>query len=159
MRIMVSVKLVQDSDLYPHSLSYQATTLIISSPMTMVNEESMVEETSEHRKSTDTRGTSHTSNTPFNGPSAAFLKAPLTSSAVMPFFSTFTTRSTTETLGVGTRSAMPLSLPLSWGSTRDTALAAPVLVGTMFNAAALALLKSRCEASKSLWLVQKINLS
>ena len=143
--------MIQYPHLYPHSLSYQATTLTISSPMTIVNEESMVEETSVHRKSTETRGTSHTSNMPFSGPSAAFLKAPLTSSAEMPFFATFITRSTTDTLGVGTRSAMPLSLPLSWGSTRDTALAAPVLVGTMFNAAALARLKSLCEASKSLW--------
>lgn len=136
--------------LYPHSLSYQATTLTMSSPMTMVREESMVEETSEQRKSTDTRGTSQTSKMPFNGPSASFLKAALTSSAVMPFFSTLMTRSTTETFGVGTRSAMPLSLPLSWGSTRDTALAAPVLVGTMLSAAALALLKSLCDASSSL---------
>ena len=118
--------------------------------MTMVSDASMVEETSEHLKSTETRGTSQTARMPFNGPSAAFLKAALTSSAVIPFFSTFTTRSTTDTLGVGTLRAMPLSLPLSWGSTRDTALAAPVLVGTMFNAAALALLKSLCEASKSL---------
>nr|GMD08465.1 Uncharacterised protein [Ipomoea batatas] len=102
----------------------------------------MVEETSVHLKSTETRGASQTSNMPFRGPSAAFLKAALTSSAVSPFFSTFTTRSTTETLGVGTRSAIPLSFPLSFGSTRDTALAAPVLVGTMFSAAALALLKS-----------------
>ncbi|WVZ18061.1 hypothetical protein V8G54_005383 [Vigna mungo] len=122
----------------------------MSSPMTMVKEESMVEETSEQRKSMDTSGTSHTSRTPFNGPSAAFLNAPFTSSAVRPFFSTFTTRSTTETLGVGTRSAMPFSFPFSCGSTRDTAFAAPVLVGTMFSAAALARLKSRCEASKSL---------
>uniref|UniRef100_A0A2P2JS94 Glyceraldehyde-3-phosphate dehydrogenase Bic isoform X1 n=1 Tax=Rhizophora mucronata TaxID=61149 RepID=A0A2P2JS94_RHIMU len=138
--------------LYPHSLSYQATTLTISSPMTMVNEESIVEETSLQRKSTDTRGSSQTSSIPFNGPSAAFLNAALTSSAEMPFFSTFTTRSTTDTLGVGTRKAMPLSLPFSWGSTRDTALAAPVLVGTMLRAAALALLRSRCEASSSLWI-------
>ncbi|KAG9151299.1 hypothetical protein Leryth_002832 [Lithospermum erythrorhizon] len=83
---------------------------------------------------------------PFNGPSAAFLKAALTSSAVIPFFSTLMTRSTTETLGVGTRRAMPFSLPLSWGSTRETALAAPVLVGTMLSAAALARLKSRTFA-------------
>ncbi|MFS7947325.1 hypothetical protein Hanom_Chr06g00546991 [Helianthus anomalus] len=112
--------------------------------MTMVNDESIVDETSEHLKSTDTSGSSQTDKIPFNGPSAAFLKAAFTSSAVSPFLATLTTRSTTETLGVGTRSAMPLSLPLSCGRTKDTALAAPVLVGTMFNAAARALLKSLC---------------
>nr|GLL30457.1 hypothetical protein VITISV_031969 [Ipomoea trifida] len=138
----MTLNLTLESYLYPHSLSYQATTLTMSSPITIVKEASMVEETSVHLKSTETRGASQTSNMPFRGPSAAFLKAALTSSAVSPFFSTFTTRSTTETLGVGTRSAMPLSFPLSFGSTRDTALAAPVLVGTMFSAAALALLKS-----------------
>ncbi|MFS7937252.1 hypothetical protein Hanom_Chr05g00425421 [Helianthus anomalus] len=116
----------------------------------MVNDASIVDETSEHLKSTDTSGSSQTAKIPFNGPSAAFLKAAFTSSAVRPFLATLTTRSTTETLGVGTRSAMPLSLPLSWGKTNDTALAAPVLVGTIFNAAALALLKSLCEASSSL---------
>ena len=38
-------------------------------------------------------------------------------------------RSTAETLGVGTRIAAPSSLPFSSGSTRPTALAAPVEVG------------------------------
>jgi len=38
-------------------------------------------------------------------------------------------KSTTETFGVGTRIAEPSSLPLSSGSTRPTALAAPVVVG------------------------------
>ncbi|KAM1067933.1 hypothetical protein ACFX2B_022925 [Malus domestica] len=73
----------------------------------------MVEETSVHLKSTDTRGTSHTANIPLSGPSAAFLKAALTSSAEIPFFATLITRSTTDTLGVGTRRAVPLSLPFS----------------------------------------------
>merc|ERR1719198_2709898 len=41
-------------------------------------------------------------------------------------------RSTTETSGVGTRNAMPVSLPLSSGSTLPTALAAPVDAGMMF---------------------------
>ena len=40
-------------------------------------------------------------------------------------------RSTTETFGVGTRIATPSSLPSSSGSTRPTALAAPVEVGIM----------------------------
>src|SRR6478672_11387164 len=41
-------------------------------------------------------------------------------------------RSTTDTSGVGTRNAMPVSLPLSCGSTRAAALAAPVEAGMMF---------------------------
>lgn len=61
------------------------------------------------------------------------------------------TRSTTDTLGVGTRSAMPLSLPLSLGSTSATALAAPVVVGTMLSAAARARRRSRWLASSRRW--------
>merc|ERR1719272_676041 len=40
--------------------------------------------------------------------------------------------STTETSAVGTRKAMPVSLPLSSGMTLPTALAAPVAAGMMF---------------------------
>ena len=47
-----------------------------------------------------------------------------------------TVRSTTETVGVGTRNDMPVSLPLTSGSTRPTALAAPVVDGMMLMAAA-----------------------
>src|SRR5688500_4829438 len=46
-----------------------------------------------------------------------------------------TVRSTTETVGVGTRKAMPVSLPLTSGRTRATALAAPVDDGMMLSAA------------------------
>ena len=41
-------------------------------------------------------------------------------------------KSTTETSGVGTRKAMPVSLPFNSGSARVTALAAPVEAGMMF---------------------------
>merc|ERR1719313_2213064 len=41
-------------------------------------------------------------------------------------------RSTTDTSGVGTRKAMPVSLPLRSGMTLPTALAAPVDEGMMF---------------------------
>merc|ERR1712205_220503 len=44
-------------------------------------------------------------------------------------------RSTTDTSGVGTRKAMPVSLLFNWGSTLPTALAAPVAEGMMFWAA------------------------
>ena len=55
-----------------------------------------------------------------------------------------------ETFGVGTLNAIPFNLPFNCGKTNATALAAPVEVGTMFNASGRARLKSLCEASKSL---------
>merc|ERR1712157_275289 len=71
-------------------------------------------------KSLETKGCSSKLMIPFIGPSAAALMAAFTSSFEV-FLLTFTTRSTTETLGVGTRKAMPLSLPLNCGSTSATA--------------------------------------
>ena len=53
-----------------------------------------------------------------SSPAAASRKAWFTSSAKV-FFSVWMTRSTMETLGVGTRRAMPLSLPLSWRESED----------------------------------------
>merc|ERR1719454_762735 len=53
-------------------------------------------------------------------------------SAYEAFFSMMQVRSTTDTSGVGTRNAMPVSLPLRAGSTLPTALAAPVDDGMMF---------------------------
>lgn len=47
-------------------------------------------------------------------------------------FSMRQVRSTTDTSGVGTRKAMPVSLPLRTGMTLPTALAAPVVEGMMF---------------------------
>ena len=46
---------------------------------------------------------------------------------------------------------MPLSLPLSSGSTRPTAFAAPVEVGIRLIAAALARRRSLCGMSWSRW--------
>ena len=48
-------------------------------------------------------------------------------------------RSTAESFGVGTLKAEPSSFPLSSGSTSPIALAAPVEVGIIYKAAALAL--------------------
>jgi len=45
-------------------------------------------------------------------------------------------RSTTEPVGVGTRKAIPVSLPFVSGSTSPTAFAAPVVEGMMLIAAA-----------------------
>ncbi|MCY1378937.1 hypothetical protein D9M69_666100 [compost metagenome] len=47
-------------------------------------------------------------------------------------------RSTSDTLGVGTRTARPSRRPASSGNTRPMALAAPVLVGIIERAAARA---------------------
>ena len=55
-----------------------------------------------------------------------------------------TTKSTIETVGVGTRTANPCNLPCTSGITTPSAFAAPVLVGIMLCAAALARRKSLC---------------
>mmetsp|Transcript_53638 Transcript_53638/g.131438 ORF Transcript_53638/g.131438 Transcript_53638/m.131438 type:complete len:271 (+) Transcript_53638:149-961(+) len=65
---------------------------------------------------------------PLSGPSAASLMAAQISSSVAAF-SVRTVRSTTLASGVGTRNAMPVSLPSTAGITLPTALAAPVDAG------------------------------
>src|SRR5699024_11750731 len=65
---------------------------------------------------------------PFISPASAFLNTSFTSSTVTAF-STSTTKSTNETFGVGTRSAIPCNFPSRWGSTMPSAFAAPVEVG------------------------------
>src|SRR5512135_1037189 len=62
----------------------------------------------------------------------AFFMAAQMSSYLASLFSS-TVRSTTETSDVGTRKAMPVSLPFSSGNTTPTALAAPVEEGMMFS--------------------------
>mmetsp|Transcript_8089 Transcript_8089/g.18341 ORF Transcript_8089/g.18341 Transcript_8089/m.18341 type:complete len:342 (+) Transcript_8089:276-1301(+) len=123
----------------------------MSSPMTIVSDPSIVVLTSVLRKSMETSGSYVISRTPFIGPDAAASNALFTASALIPFLTVLMTRSTTDTFGVGTRSAMPLSLPFIWGSTSATAFAAPVEVGTMFIAAARARRRSRCDASSRRW--------
>ena len=83
-------------------------------------------------------------------PSDASLNAAFTSSVVV-FFSRIAARSTTETFGVGTRIAIPSSLPFSAGSTSPTADAAPVVVGMIESAAARARRRSLCGRSSSCW--------
>ena len=68
---------------------------------------------------------------------AAAVIASLTSSLVVARLAT-NLKSITETFGVGTRIETPSSLPLSSGSTRPTAFAAPVEVGIIDSAAARA---------------------
>ena len=87
---------------------------------------------------------------PFSSPSEAAFIAAFTSSFVAGFFST-TSSDTSDTFGVGTRMAVPSSLPFSSGSTRPTALAAPVLVGIIDRAAARARCRSLCSVSTVGW--------
>ena len=61
------------------------------------------------------------------------------------------TKSTIETSGVGTRRARPFIFPASSGNVSVAATAAPVVVGIMLKAAALALLRSLCCMSSSRW--------
>src|SRR6266571_4388388 len=87
---------------------------------------------------------------PCSGPSAAAFIAWLTSSTLVSRLAV-KVRSVAEPFGTGTRSAYPSSLPFSSGSTRPIALAAPVEVGTMLIAAALARRRSRCGPSCRFW--------
>src|SRR5206468_2764697 len=86
-------------------------------------------------KSTETSSSSVASRMPRSRPAAASRNAVLIWSTEA-VFSSSATRSTTETFAVGTRTAIPSSLPLSFGSTSPTAVAAPVVVGIMLTAAA-----------------------
>jgi iron complex transport system substrate-binding protein len=95
-------------------------------------------------------GSSVYPNIPFNSFSLASFNSLFTSSAVVDF-STSNTTSTIETVATGTLTENPFSLPLNSGNTNATALAAPVVVGTIFCAAALARLKSLCLLSNSCW--------
>ena len=63
------------------------------------------------------------------------------------------TSSVKEPVATGTRWAEPSSLPFNSGITKPMALAAPVLFGTIFNAAARARRKSPlwCGASRVFW--------
>ena len=83
---------------------------------------------------------------PFIGPSAAAFITAFTCSTEAAFFKVHV-KSVTEPSGIGTLIAFPFNLPFKWGNTNPTALAAPVLVGTMLYAAARARRKSLCGAS------------
>ena len=101
-------------------------------------------------KSIETRGAVATCRMPLRGPSAAAAKAAFTASAVAGR-STWATRSTTDTFGVGTRMAMPSSLPFNSGSTSPTAAAAPVVVGIIESPAERARRRSLWGRSRSFW--------
>src|SRR4051812_18672560 len=121
----------------PHSLSYQVITETKWPSITLVWSSAKLEEAGLWLKSIDTSLSCTTSRMPLSDPEAAPLMASLISWTEVAFLET-NFRSTSETLGVGTRTDTPSSLPLSSGSTRPTALAAPVEVGIIDNAAARA---------------------
>ena len=88
--------------------------------------------------SVETSGSSLYWRMPSSGPvSARSAKAAFTESTSVERF-TVHTRSTTEPVGIGARTAMPFSFPSSSGITSPIALAAPVEVGTRLIAAARA---------------------
>src|SRR6202453_1552855 len=103
-------------------------------PTVLVRGLSTIEESGFPLKSLDTSSLFSRPRMPFIGPSAAALRASLIDSLVTGVFDV-KVRSTTETLGVGTRMAKPSSLPLSSGTTRCRALGAPVDVGIIERAA------------------------
>src|ERR1051326_2123294 len=82
-------------------------------------------------KSLETTSSSVYPRMPFITPSdAAFIAALISPRLVV--LRVLNVRSTAETSAVGTRNAMPVSLPLSSGMQRVTAFAAPVEAGMMF---------------------------
>merc|ERR550537_876563 len=116
---------------YPHSLSYQDTSLTKPLFSAMPALMSKIEENLQPMKSVLTTSSSVQLKTPFIDPSEASLMA-ATMSSMDASFSSLHVRSTTDTSGVGTRKAMPVSLPLSDGITLPTAFAASVEEGMMF---------------------------
>merc|ERR550537_199884 len=116
---------------YPHSLSYQETSLTNDLFSAMPALMSKIEENLQPMKSVLTTSSSVQLKTPFMDPSLSALMA-ATISSMVASFSSLQVRSTTDTSGVGTRKAIPVSLPLSEGMTLPTALAAPVADGMMF---------------------------
>merc|ERR1719382_234958 len=117
--------------LYPHSLSYQVTSFAKWSFSEMPAPTSKIKEDLQLTKSVDTTSSSVQSRTPFMSP-AAYSFTAATISSYLAGFSKRQVRSTTDTSGVGTRKAIPVSLPFTEGSTLPTALAAPVEDGMMF---------------------------
>ena len=130
----------------PHSLSYHDKILTNRPSTTWVWVRSKIELAGLWLKSVDTSGTSLTARIPLSLPLAARTMASLIWRTVVRFLAV-NVRSTSDTLAVGTRSAVPSSLPASAGSTRPTARAAPVEVGMMLSAAARARCKSSCRVS------------
>ena len=100
--------------------------------------------------SLDTIGSVQYSSTPFIAPAAADLNAALISSTLAGL-ARLATKSVIDPVGIGTRSAVPSSLPFIAAITRLVARAAPVDVGVMLMAAPRARRRSLCGPSTSIW--------
>src|SRR5271163_1064487 len=85
-------------------------------------------------KSDETTSSSVYPRMPLRYVSDAFFIAALISARLVTFV-VLNVRSTTETVGVGTRNDIPVSFPFTSGHTRATAFAAPVVEGMMLIAA------------------------
>jgi hypothetical protein len=110
----------------------------------------MIDERESPRKSVETSGSSDTPRMPSRGPAAASRNAALISSTLVDR-RTVAVKSTTLTVGVGTRRLKPSNLPLRSGITSASAFAAPVVVGMMFWPAARARRGSLCATSRMRW--------
>ena len=97
-------------------------------------------------KSLETNGSLVVSKMFFKYVFDACLNALFKASTVAGFFKT-KVKSTNETVMVGTLMDNPSNFSTSSGIARVTAMAAPVVVGTIFCAAARARRKSLCEPS------------
>jgi len=132
-------------------LSYHDTTFTSLSSITIVSGASKIDEYDDLTMSLETIGSSLYRRIPSSAPASAFsAKAALTSSTLVGR-DTSHTRSTTEPVITGARTAIPFSLPSSSGTTRPIAFAAPVDVGTRFAAAARARRRSLCGPSCRFW--------
>ena len=134
----------------PHSLSYQLMTRTSVPSMTLVWSMWKVDECGSWLKSIETFGWSVQPRMPLSWFAAARFTASLISSLVVFLLAT-NLKSMHETFGVGTRIDTPSSLPFSSGSTRPTALAAPVEVGIIDSAAARPRYMSLCIVSSVGW--------
>src|SRR5215471_19152096 len=120
---------------YPHSLSYQAISFTKRSFKAIPALASNTQVHGSPIKSDETTSSSVYPIMPCIGPSEAALKVALISSYVADLPSRHV-KSTTETFATGTRKDIPVNLPLRSGITLPTALAAPVVEGMIFAAAA-----------------------
>ena len=121
---------------YAHSLSYHARTFTNVSLSWIPAVASKIEVCGSPLKSEETTASSVYAKMPLSSfYEARFIS--LQMSSYLAGFLRLTVRSTTDTLSVGTRIDIPVSLPLSSGITTPTAFAAPVDEGMILPDAAL----------------------
>ena len=131
-------------------MSYQPKTFAIGPPYAIVSWLSKMHEYGLSLMSVETSGSVEYWRIPSSGPSAAARNASLTCSAVTSC-PRWTTKSVSEPVGIGARTATPSTMPFSSGSTSPIARAAPVEVGMRLIAAARARRRSSCGRSRIRW--------